>query len=208
LTPPHTQRHMHIHPVYLHTHAYTYTQTHLHAAPAGMQWASCMCWVCLRRWAVPTSSRLRHHTWAAGGEGEGGSVDTRLTGVGRGGQGRGWVYWWPCACWYIPKAWAAAVETSTQAARITPASLCLHCTSWRAVVKPTTPIPDVPVPPLLSKRRSPDSFWARFFNSHVAVVGSRTGRQLMLVDADYSVPWLTHQQVRLCVTACGRVNVR
>jgi hypothetical protein len=35
---------------------------------------------------------------------------------------------------------------------------------------------------------------ARFFNVNVPIVASRTGVQLLLADADYSVPWLVHQQ--------------
>jgi hypothetical protein len=35
---------------------------------------------------------------------------------------------------------------------------------------------------------------AHFFNLNVPIVASRTGMQLLLADADYSVPWLVHQQ--------------
>lgn len=35
--------------------------------------------------------------------------------------------------------------------------------------------------PHLGSWREPTSFWARWFNANVAIVGSRTGRQLMLV---------------------------
>jgi hypothetical protein len=42
--------------------------------------------------------------------------------------------------------------------------------------------------------RAPHSVLARFFNAVVPVVASRTGAQLMLVDADYAVPWLHAQQ--------------
>ncbi|WIA15380.1 hypothetical protein OEZ85_002042 [Tetradesmus obliquus] len=48
--------------------------------------------------------------------------------------------------------------------------------------------------PHLGSFKEPTSWLARFFNSNVPIVASRTGGQLLLADADYSMPWLEHQQ--------------
>ncbi|KAF6266471.1 putative serine esterase-domain-containing protein [Scenedesmus sp. NREL 46B-D3] len=48
--------------------------------------------------------------------------------------------------------------------------------------------------PHLGSFKEPTTWMARFFNVNVPLVASRTGMQLVLADADYSVPWLVHQQ--------------
>ncbi|KAF8056457.1 LPL1 [Scenedesmus sp. PABB004] len=59
--------------------------------------------------------------------------------------------------------------------------------------------------PHLGSFKDPTSVWARFFNSQVPIIASRTGAQLMLSDADYTVPWLDQQQA---LHEAGRARAR